>query len=136
MNVSNPPPELGPNPEHLKLIQGVIDRMARNSFLLKGWSVTLAAALLGFSVRSSQSLIAVIAALVSTDLAFLDAKYLSLERQFRHLYEDACRGEAQPWALSPPDASRGAIWRALKSPSVYMVHGAVIGLALLVAVLG
>jgi hypothetical protein len=35
-----------PKEKHLELIQAVISRMAGNSFLLKGWSVTLAAALL------------------------------------------------------------------------------------------
>ena len=30
---------------HLQMIQGIIDRMARNSFQLKGWTVTLATAL-------------------------------------------------------------------------------------------
>jgi len=31
--------------EHLQMIQRIIDRMAENSFQLKGWTVTLAAAL-------------------------------------------------------------------------------------------
>jgi hypothetical protein len=31
--------------DHLQMIQGIIYRMAQNSFQLKGWTVTLAAAL-------------------------------------------------------------------------------------------
>jgi len=27
--------------DHLQMIQGIIDRMAQNSFQLKGWTVTL-----------------------------------------------------------------------------------------------
>jgi len=33
---------------HPQMIHGVINRMAGNSFLLKGWSVTLVAALRAF----------------------------------------------------------------------------------------
>jgi len=31
--------------KHLEMLQGVINRMANNSFLLKGWSVVLISAL-------------------------------------------------------------------------------------------
>ena len=31
--------------KHLEMIQAVITRMAKNSFLLKGWSITLTAAI-------------------------------------------------------------------------------------------
>jgi len=37
--------------EHLKLIQAVIARMAGNSFLLKGWNVTVSAALFAIVAR-------------------------------------------------------------------------------------
>ena len=36
--------------KHLEMIQGVINRMAGNSFALKGWSVTLIA-LTGHSLK-------------------------------------------------------------------------------------
>ena len=35
--------------QHLELIQGVIGRMGQNSFLLKGWSVTLVTALIALA---------------------------------------------------------------------------------------
>ena len=53
--------------KHLELIQDVIKRMAANSFLLKGWAVTLVAVLLAFGtkdVKASFVLIALIPALV------------------------------------------------------------------------
>lgn len=34
---------------HLEMIQNVISRMASNSFLLKGWTVTLVVGLLAFA---------------------------------------------------------------------------------------
>ena len=38
--------------KHLELIQGVITRLAQNSFLLKGWSVTLVAAILTLASKN------------------------------------------------------------------------------------
>jgi hypothetical protein len=37
--------------EHLKMIQGIINRLSQNSFLLKGWGVILISALFAFISR-------------------------------------------------------------------------------------
>ena len=37
--------------KHLEFIQKTIERMAKNSFLLKGWSLTLTTALIAISVK-------------------------------------------------------------------------------------
>ncbi len=42
--------------KHLELSQGVINRMAGNSFLLKGWSVTLVSALFALSAKDSNQM--------------------------------------------------------------------------------
>ena len=39
---------------HLSMIQGVVNRLAQSSFLLKGWSVVLVSALLAFAAASSE----------------------------------------------------------------------------------
>ena len=39
--------------KHLELIQGIINRMAGNSFLLKGWSVTLVSAVFALSAKDA-----------------------------------------------------------------------------------
>lgn len=38
-----------PNYEYLTLIQGVINRLSNNSFVVKGWSITLTAAILAIA---------------------------------------------------------------------------------------
>jgi len=40
--------------KHLELIQTVISRMARNSFILKGWGVTLISAIFALTVGKSE----------------------------------------------------------------------------------
>lgn len=47
-----------PNEEkiaHLGFVQGVINRMGGNSFLIKGWSITLMAATFALSAKDSNA---------------------------------------------------------------------------------
>ena len=72
--------------KHLEFVQLVITRMNVNSFLLKGWTVTLVAALFALAARDANAYY-VIFAFVSIPVFWsLDAYYLSLERQYRDLY--------------------------------------------------
>src|SRR5687767_6592867 len=74
--------------KHLEMIQGVINRMAGNSFLLKGWSLTVAAALLAFAVDNRDPGFVALAFIPLLGLWALDAYYLRRERLYRELYED------------------------------------------------
>ena len=72
--------------KHLEFLQLVITRMNVNSFLLKGWTVTLVAALFAFAAKDT-NIKYVFITYISTPLFwFLDGYYLSLERQYRELY--------------------------------------------------
>ena len=75
--------------KHLEFIQDVINRMASNSFLIKGWTVVLVAALfaLGSADRNNSALI-YLAYFPSIVFWLLDGYYLWQERLFRHLYEE------------------------------------------------
>ena len=88
--------------KHLELLQPVISRMASNSFALKGWSVTVTAALLGLAAKDSNPGFAIIAFYPALAFWGLDAYYLRQERRFRALY-DAVRTNAgvEPFAMDP-----------------------------------
>lgn len=74
--------------KHLEMIQAVISRMAGNSFLLKGWSVTLTAAVFALaSNKNSHALLVLIALLPVTMFWWLDGYFLHQERLFRKLYD-------------------------------------------------
>lgn len=80
--------------EHLKMIQGVIERMGRNSFQLKAWSAALLGAMLIFSTRIpkdhnfEQARFYIFVPFI---LFFaLDGYYLWQERLFRRLYKEVC----------------------------------------------
>ena len=72
--------------KHLEMIQGVINRFSTNSFLLKGWSVTLLSALLALSTHKSNINLVYFACIPTTILWGLDGFFLWQEQLFRKLY--------------------------------------------------
>ena len=73
--------------KHLEFIQGVINRLATNSFQMKGWSVVLVAAILVLLARENKLDTAFIA--LAPILVFwgLDGYFLWQERLYRALYD-------------------------------------------------
>lgn len=80
--------------KHLEFIQGIINRMANNSFLLKGWSVTLVAALFALAAQNAKLGFVVLAFFPVIVFWILDSYYLRQERLYRELY-DATRIKEQ-----------------------------------------
>lgn len=74
--------------KHLEFVQSVINRMASNSFLIKGWVITLVAALFALSAKDSDITYILISYLPVPAFWILDGYYLWQERLFRALYND------------------------------------------------
>lgn len=72
--------------KHMDYIQSAISRMASNSFYLKGWNVTIIAAIVALSFKESDWRIYACALVLNVVFWFLDAYYLKQERLFRELY--------------------------------------------------
>lgn len=125
-----------PSPEHLSLIEGIVSRMAHNSFLIRGWSVTLAAALIGFAASGSDRSLAWIAIGAVAVFALLDARYLALERRYVELYERVAAANATDWSLRVEPVGVGDAARAICSWAVALPHGAALGASLAVALIG
>ncbi|MCT4780658.1 MULTISPECIES: hypothetical protein [Exiguobacterium] len=78
--------------KHLEMIQNVITRMASNSFLLKGWTVTLVVGLLAFANVKDMNIDFMLLPLVSALFFWvLDAFYLHEERKYVKMYERVAR---------------------------------------------
>lgn len=89
MNAQEPKPDKAENRvAHLGMIQLVIIRMAANSFLLKGWAVTLVAALFALASVDSRQEYALLALIPAFMFWGLDAYYLWQEKLFRELYDN------------------------------------------------
>lgn len=72
--------------EHLAMVQGVINRLNSNSFTIKGWTVTLCAAIFALSgaVENSELMLSAIVPIIA--FWILDSHYLANERCFVSLY--------------------------------------------------
>ena len=127
--------------KHLEFIQAVTARMAGNSFLLKGWTVTLAAALFALAANDARVTFAAVALFPALSFWGLDAYYLRQERLFRELY-DAVRlapddaFDKDPFSLSTAKYEHKVeSWgKTLGAPSVLALHGVVVAVVLVVVV--
>jgi hypothetical protein len=77
--------------KHLEMIQSVIGRMASNSFLIKGWSVTLVSALFALAAKDSNPLFLFVAYFPCVCFWILDAYFLWQERLYRALYNQVAQ---------------------------------------------
>ncbi len=73
--------------KHLEFIQGVINRLSTNSFLLKGWSVVLVSGLFALSAHDSGPKFVMIAYFPAFIFWGLDGFFLWQERLYRGLYD-------------------------------------------------
>ncbi|MDD6211530.1 MAG: hypothetical protein PUB22_00020 [Clostridiales bacterium] len=73
--------------KHLEMIQGVITRMASNSFALKGWAVTLVAGIFALAGKDVDKIYFLVAYIPIIVFWGLDSYYLMQERLYRSLYE-------------------------------------------------
>ncbi len=70
--------------KEIEVVQDIIKRMAFNSFMIKGWAITLIVVVLLFQ-KATQHIFLAFIPLIS--FWFLDAYFLRLERMYRKLYE-------------------------------------------------
>lgn len=70
--------------KEIDLIQDIIRRMASNSFLLKGWTITLVVATL--LLRNNNNSKVTVAYIPLIIFWYLDSYYLQKERMYRELY--------------------------------------------------
>lgn len=73
---------------HLDIIQSTIQRMASNSFALKGWAVTLVAGIFALSSKDADKMYFLITYVPVLVFWGLDAYYLRQERLYRALYNE------------------------------------------------
>jgi hypothetical protein len=92
---------------HLEITQGVINRLANNSFLIKGWSMAILAAAILFIARSnsiySEYLILIFLILILIfGFWLLDGYFLWQERLFRGIYDDVRQQEETDFKMNIP----------------------------------
>lgn len=99
---------------HLGFIQAIITRMASNAFAIKGWSISLTAAMIAAGI-SLKSFLVVLAALMPIAVfIFLDSYFFLQEKNFRSLYNETRVNDfddTNPFDLTPPDNIYNIHWK-------------------------
>ena len=123
--------------KHLEFIQNAISRMTQNSYLLKGWAVTLVAATFAVSISVASVWLVATALFPTVAFALLDARYLREERLFRRLYdairrdrdknrhEEPAKVEAFSMDTQPYEKDVKKMWEIMLSVSILSFYGSI-----------
>ena len=127
--------------KHLELIQGVINRMAQVSFILKGWMVTLLVGLFAVVANSADWGLMLFSLAPICVFWGLDAYYLRQERLFRCLYDAVRYNNTEPiipFFSMDTSVIRSSVsnwWQTLFSWTLIGLYGSLIVLTLAIALL-
>ena len=114
--------------KHLEMIQGVVNRLSTNSFLLKGWSVALVSAF--FAISAAIPPFILFAFLPAAVFWGLDAYFLRQERLYRDLYNHVRKLEETDIDFSmdtKPFQSGRSFYDAVFSETLKPFHGVLVG---------
>lgn len=124
--------------KHLEFIQAVVSRLANNSFLMKGWALTVSGAILSFAVSHLSWPIASLGVMPAALFWFLDSYFLWQERLYRELYDEVAKqsGDITAFSMNPSAYRTSCSWgRAFWSLTLIIFYGAltVIGCVVIIA---
>jgi len=122
--------------KHLEMIQGIINRMAGNSFLLKGWSVTLISALFALSAKDSNQFFLYLAYFPCVAFWSLDGYFLWQERMYRKLYQDVAKKDLESIDFDM-NATKfkdkvDSLFSTCLSSTLRLFHGVIFGVIVLI----
>ncbi len=124
---------------HLEMIQGVVNRLAQNSFLLKGWSVVLVSALFALAANSSSQHFVYLAYFPALAFWILDGYFLWQERLFRALYDKirVLNEDDIDFSMNTTElkANNKSWSEAIISKTLLIFHGTIIGSIVIVMVI-
>ena len=121
--------------KHLEMIQGVVNRLASNSFQIKGWCVVLVAALLALGAREGSFEIVLVTVVPVLVFWGLDGYYLSRENLFCALYDMVRVSDAIDFSMEIGHLKTGRFWTgdwccAVRSITLWPFYVTLIGFGL------
>jgi hypothetical protein len=120
--------------KHLELIQAVISRLAGNSFLIRGWAVTLVSALFALGAKDADRRFVIVAYFPCLMFWWLDAYFLSQERKFRSLYDSKRKHPTGDFSIdvTGENVPRTSWAAAFVSKTIFPFYGVILVLISLV----
>jgi len=139
--------------KELDLIESIITRMANNSFMLKGWAITLFIGIITLYniVSFPKWILSVLLAVVIIGFGYLDAFYLSMERKYTSLYSDVRKKRLSGdyknlYSLNAEDSNKetvwnvifnkkyGGLWKGLKRNTIIIFYGSMLIVTLIFSI--
>ena len=124
---------------HLQMLQAIVSRMSTNSFFLKGWTVTLVAALFALTAVKSNPYFVYLAYFPLISFWILDGYFLWQERLFRNLYDRVRVATEDSIDFSMDTsfvAAQAGSWRdACFSKTLKIFYGTVFGAVFVVVII-
>ncbi|EKY09107.1 hypothetical protein HMPREF9075_01485 [Capnocytophaga sp. oral taxon 332 str. F0381] len=123
--------------KHLEFIQNAINRMANNSFIIKGWCITLAVALIALLEKEDiNKCYIAFSFLPLLFFWFLDAYFIKVERQYRKLYDEVRKEEDEKIDFSMDISSYEECYRKVFfSYTLFLFYLSLIGISLVITFL-
>lgn len=109
------------------MIQDIITRMSSNSFLLKGWTVTLIVALFAITAKDFKNIYVLFSFFILIIFWILDGFFISTERCFKNLYNvvRSKEGEEIDFSMKYKEFKKGRnTWiRSIFSKTLLIFYG-------------
>ncbi|WP_159394045.1 hypothetical protein [Streptomyces sp. NRRL F-5755] len=125
--------------KHLEFLNLTVTRLANNSFLIRGWAITLVGALAGVTISSERPALSLISFIPTLGFWLLDFFYLHQERLFRQLYADVARNSPEIPSFSmdvSPYRHQVPRRKVLLSPTLCLFYSPLFLVSLAVLILG
>lgn len=124
---------------HLELIQAAIIRMAGNSFLIKGWCITLVSALLGLAAKDNDKKFIIVVLFPVLMFWLLDAYFLRQERLFRQKYKEITKSTDEftdfSMDISTMERQVDSWLRVAFSKTLFLFYGSMLSAILIISII-
>ena len=130
--------------EHLKMIESIIERMAKNSFQLKGWAMTLVTLVGALSANDADKRFIILAFIPIIVFWLLDSFYLQQERRYKALYRETTENNEKDTNFNlntrlvkytNNEAKRTCFYRCMFSFCEVLFYGALTGTLLVLIII-
>lgn len=122
---------------YIDIVVSTIGRVSGYSFTLKGWAITVFAALAGISAQAKDTHLMFYMILVSVLFWIVDSYYIMIERRFRHLFRQAFVNPqlvAADLSFDHRDIKQFVgLVDAFKSPTIAIFYGSICFISLALA---
>lgn len=112
--------------KHLEFIQNTIIRMSTNSFIIKGWLITLNSAVYVLSAKDSNSSYIWVTFFAIPIFWYLNGYFLSQERKYRSLYDKVrlIKEKNIDFSMNTSqfNTQRNSCWTSMLSKSIYPLY--------------